>query len=209
MRGSCVLLFLGVSSAACGARVSPVDAVDSGLTPDASITGTIDPRCPSSLPAAGSPCGVEELRCEWGDDPRWNCNARSRCYLGKWEAFPPDATKCPSTPIGLPPGCPSRAVAEARGTCTDTTLFCAYPEGMCTCMIESGPPLPDAGTYPPVWVCETLSPGCPRPRPRIGSACTTTDLRCDYGVCSRVDGSAFWCDGKAWSDGISTPCGGA
>jgi hypothetical protein len=206
-----VLLFCAFC-AGCGSRVVPdLGAQDATPGTDSGLTGPGDARCPSSPPAAGAACSIEELRCEWGNDPRFTCNARSRCYLGRWEVFDADPTKCPSTPYGLPSGCPSRTVAASGARCSSMGLFCGYPEGLCTCMVVGGPPIPDAGTSAPTWVCATLDPSCPRPRPRIGSPCTIPDLSCDYGVCSMVDGSAFRCDGSVgrWTDGMSMPCGGA
>jgi hypothetical protein len=38
--------------------------------------------------------------------------------------------------------------------------------------------------------------GCPDPRPRIGSACTTSGLDCDYGACT--GGVNVECVSGAW-----------
>ena len=71
------------------------------------------------------------------------------------------------------------AELDKEPTCDENapaaSQLCTYPEGVCEC---------DWGGSPNgfIWSCDTPEPGCPLPRPRVGSACTG-DVDCDYVNC--------------------------
>jgi hypothetical protein len=85
--------------------------------------------------------------------------------------------------------------------CSPAGLDCAYPQGQCNCTYT----LPVGGNMP-VWTCFTPT-NCPEPRPRIGSACSSsgTTAPCDYGACS--GGIELQCSGGYWKE-VLVPCPG-
>jgi len=95
---------------------------------------------------------------------------------------------CPATFADVPQGM----------TCSPAGIDCAYPEGQCDCADT----LPVA-TLHPRWLCVMPAPGCPEPRPSIGSACTQPGLSCNYAACS--GGVALQCSAGYWKR-LFVPC---
>jgi hypothetical protein len=128
--------------------------------------------------------------CEWGNDPNPSCNEVITCNSSGWSTPPP--THCP------PGTCPARYVDVPKEMpCSPDGLDCAYKEGQCDCAFT----LPTGGVSP-VWQCAS-PPGCPEPRPRIGSSCTQQGLSCDYGACT--GGVEVQCTGGVWQQ-MQTAC---
>lgn len=155
------------------------------------------PFCPESAPALGSRCPSDlpatmlgDLECEYG------CGDVLVCAEGTWSGAPghwfcqagPNPTVCPSAIASIAPG----------GACTEVGATCAYATGICQCNAPSDP-TPDGGVS---WWCGPGS-GCPMPRPRIGSGCSTVALTCAYEEC----GTAQECQGGVWRTAPGA-CGG-
>lgn len=142
--------------------------------------------CPAILPTAGSVCAPSGLSCEYGDDPNPGCNAIVTCQgSAGWSAPPPGAHCMPGT-------CPAAYSGVPQGmVCSPQGLDCAYAQGQCNC----APTAPVSGPNP-VWQCSTPAFGCPEPRPREGSACSSPGLTCDYGACS--GGVSLECSDGFW-----------
>jgi hypothetical protein len=86
-------------------------------------------------------------------------------------------TPGPACPAGT---CPATYADVPQGqSCTPEGLDCGYSQGQCNCDIQ-----PESAKGLPVWLCTTPAPGCPEPRPNIGSACTQPGQSCDYGACT-------------------------
>jgi hypothetical protein len=149
--------------------------------------------CPASLPTAGAACAPSGVRCEYGNDPNPQCNVVVTCQgSAGWSAPPPGVHCTPGT-------CPASYADVPQGKdCTPQGLDCAYPQGQCNC----------AGTLPvsgpnPVWQCSTPASGCPEPRPREGSPCTSAGQTCDYGACT--GGVELQCSDGYWQVSV-VPC---
>jgi hypothetical protein len=164
--------------------------------------------CPASTPAEGASCSPEQLSCEYGSDPDFECNVVAECVGGRWQLRipPPNAQVCPSP--GLRKDCPpSFAQAGQGGSCAPPGFECDYPQGRCDCTLGFGGPVQlDAGSGH--WFCEAPPKGCPQPRPRLGSACSTSpSLVCDYGACFLPGGLAMQCQSGIWTQTL-TACPG-
>lgn len=204
--------------AACSSQVVNVSP-DAGGTGGGHGNGTgpsgaLVAACPGSPPTVGASCAELGLLCEYGDDLDWTCNVVTHCKPGgTWELATGGNPKCPSPALGVGPGCPaSHPTAAKNQTCPQDNQVCAYPEGICVCQpgYVIGPGGPDASVPPSTWQCASPSAGCPPFRPRIGSACSISELSCDYGVCGMPSGSAYRCDAAGtWTDAFGGPCGGA
>ncbi len=151
------------------------------------------PACPATQPADGTPCTRESLECEYGQSQYPGCDVIVQCSAGFWgTAFGP-AGYCPTGPN--PDGCPASMsdVSGGGATCTSQGLSCHYALGQCYCGDIFGPPQQqDGGTY--TWSCDDPGPGCPQPRPRVGSSCTQEGQSCNYFICA-------WsqqCTGGVW-----------
>jgi hypothetical protein len=85
-------------------------------------------------------------------------------------------------------GCPATyADVQAQdGQCAmaDVGESCVYAEARCDCSRTCG--MEGVGGTGGIWCCPDAPPGgsCPSPRPRLGTACTTSTSVCDYGACS-------------------------
>lgn len=151
-----------------------------------SSSGGTPTACPATLPGAGGACARVGLVCEYGSDPDPGCNQLETCETNGWSK--PAAGRCVT---GV---CPAHYGDVPVGKdCTAPGLDCAYLEGQCDC----------AGTAPvsgptPVWQCATPQPGCPEPRPRLGSACSRPGLSCDYGACT--GGVDVQCSDGVWKE---------
>ncbi|HEY1957796.1 MAG TPA: hypothetical protein VGH28_19380 [Polyangiaceae bacterium] len=171
-----------------------VEPGDGGPTPDAGSS-----ECPSSPPEQGASCDHEGLDCEWGNDPNLACNTTGHCSGGQWSvqvAF----GQCPTPPN--PSGCPSSftsvPVGQLCGSLVGTT--CSYQQGFCGCSAETGGPYPADAAAIATWICESPEPGCPQPRPKLGSSCSQEGLACDYAPCSLPTGASLVCQNGAWQD---------
>jgi hypothetical protein len=95
--------------------------------------------------------------------------------------------------------CPtSRDQIEAGASCPTFGQVCEYAEGSCGCGF--------VGHVSDQWVCDTpAGPGCPAPRPKLGSACAPDGLACDYGACTILGNPSMTCDGGVWFE-VNVPC---
>jgi hypothetical protein len=155
--------------------------------------------CPASPPTSGS-CSPEGLTCEWGTSNVADCDTVATCTGGLWSfaGHNPGGLDCGGGP---PIACPgSYAAVPVFKPCSPSGGYCDYPEGRCACGTPPGPVQFFDGSVASVWECENPStPGCPQPRPRLGSACMEEGLSCDYGGCGEVPGgNAEACKGGIW-----------
>ncbi len=162
--------------------------------------GTFDASggpCPSVAPGKGSSCAREALECEYGTGNVPGCDTVATCDAGRWTVqAPTTGDQCPST---RPSGCPaSFATATLAGHCEPLGLICDYPTGRCACTDGTGP-IPLDASAAARWHCQEPGANCPRPRPPLGSACTSDGESCDYGSCTVPGGS-----GEACADGLWT-----
>jgi len=152
------------------------------------------PACPATQPAVGAPCSQESLECEYGTSQYPGCDAIVQCSSGYWGTEFGPAGYCPTGPN--PEGCPASPddVNDGGATCSTAGLTCHYALGQCYCGSLFGPlPQPeDGGTYN--WSCDDPGPGCPQPRPRVGSPCTQEGQSCEYFACDW----AQQCTGGLW-----------
>jgi hypothetical protein len=145
--------------------------------------------CPATLPESGDPCSIEQLVCQYGDDPRTDqCNRTATCVAGGWgvttvNCDPPVEVDCPSEPADQEP-------------CPEETALCVYDRAVCTCATctDEGP----VGMCDPdaLWRCQVQTDeGCPAIAPNLGSACDEADLLCPYGGncgISRLCNCEYW-----------------
>jgi hypothetical protein len=184
------------------------DCIDCDAPAPPPYDGGPGPACPATQPAAGAPCTHESLQCEYGASQYPGCDAIVQCSAGYWgTAFGP-AGYCPTGPN--PEGCPAAMgdVDDGGAACTTQGLTCHYALGQCYCGYTFGPPQyqPDGGTY--TWSCDDPGPGCPQPRPRVGSPCTQEGQSCEYFTCDW----AQQCTGGLWQgqpEGCAQAGGGA
>ena len=174
-----------------GADASPSDAAHDSGKP-------WSPVCPEAAPAVGSPCtppdsmDVPELLCEYGGpqfDP--SCDTVVTCQSGTWQVANIGPSCQPDGPN--PAACPA-SYAGATGSdssCSAAGTRCEYPQGVCICSTGFGGPIEiDASTR---WYCDP-PPGCPMPRPRLGSSCSGTSTTCEYSPCDFAE----QCSGGFW-----------
>jgi hypothetical protein len=151
--------------------------------------------CPSTPPFGASTCPRIGLQCEYGDDPSPSCNAFFECTASGWANHSGNggcdgpAKNCPATYASVPKG------AE----CTQQGAQCTYPQGECFCTLGAGGPPPPPGE-PARWLCRDAVAGCPEPRPRLGTECSSPGKECDYGGC--LGGAVIECIDGAWHDSI-------
>lgn len=108
-------------------------------------------KCPSALPEAGTGCVVSYYdRCEYGDDA--GCALSARCSCGNWVIS--SSGQCVAD-VGT---CPATLDAGASA-CAQPGQLCDLADGECLC------------TKGGAWDCRAQLPSCPRPRPKLGSAC--------------------------------------
>ncbi len=149
------------------------------------VRGTYSPGCPPTKPDVQSPCTVNELTCEYGDDYDPQCNAQLICIGGTWDEQHSRGMQCPTNgpPVAPPPGpnptaCPA---SQPSGACSGT-IACTYGDTTCACgpVCDKYPVQRcyDAGID---WRCgptPTGTPLCPVPRQRLGDACGADDFAC-------------------------------
>jgi hypothetical protein len=145
------------------------------------------------------------LSCEYGDDLNSDCNTIAHCNPDQSWDVETGSVGCPTSLAA----CPKDA---ATGVSCGANSICSAAQGFCTCFDMSDGP--GSQTPPPPdyqWQCAAPDSACPAwpTRPRIGSACSNSDLTCDYDPCGQ-GGFAFHCDSAGyWMDGSPTMCGGA
>lgn len=193
---------------ACGGSTF-VPATDSGTDTgsggDSSTDGGVTDPCPAQPPAGGTKCSPPNLTCEYGSSANRACNTVATCSpAGTWTTQTPglgcgvkNDVKCPMTYASVPQGT----------SCSDKyPLDCNYPEGMCSCTPGGGGPAPMDASAAARWYCDVpADPKCPKPRPKLGSACSVPEQLCDYGACIFPDGTAMMCTGGYWQP-TDVPC---
>jgi hypothetical protein len=134
------------------------------------------------------------LTCEGGSSPVEVCDTVATCNGGRWQVTPAGSGSCGGGDGGSCP--PSFASVPRQQHCSPYGFDCDYPEGRCACAVPAGPVPLDASAAAE-WLCQDPAPGCPQPRPRLGSACTSAQdgVLCDYGACSAFGGTAETCAG--------------
>jgi hypothetical protein len=191
------------ASLASDAEVTAADATSDaveGSSDDGANADACARTCPASEPTEGGPCDSSAL-CEYGDDPRSECNRVYACSSGHFEGFslPSDDAGCPTALAALCP--PTKASLSTGAACTPTGLRCTYVEGECTC----GRSAYDGGSS---WFCLPYNSltgsdaACPVPRPHLGTPCSGTESYCQYE--STCIFQACTCD--HWALGF-VPCG--
>jgi hypothetical protein len=163
---------------------------DSGAAEAGAGDGGLSPACPASTPTDGSACTTASLACEYGNDLLMQCDTIATCDGKVWHVQPPTNTGCGGSTGGTDPGCPATSGAVPVGQACSPQMTCGYANTVCYCYI-------DHTGAPQIWGCFPATSGCPFPRPRLGSTCTTNGLQCDYSSC--MDSIA--CNGGIWGIG--------
>jgi hypothetical protein len=175
----------GGDAATDSSRDGGSDARDTGVDSDseAGDAAAWSPVCPRELPSLGSACSDENVECEYGElQYDIGCDTVVECNCGTWVMADYGPTGCqPDGPN--PSGCPSTYAgleADLDDECS-MGLQCEYTQAVCQCLSVSsgGPVFDDAGA----WQCEPGA-GCPLPRPRLGSTCSTPGESCTYTPCA-------------------------
>jgi len=182
-------------------------AVDAGLACLTAYEAGSSPTgpCPVTPPAEGSACDVPSYSCEYGDSWWMRCDLVMFCGNGAWHAEV-DGGQCPSSaggacPTGACPATWAEALAVDASACPASS--CQYPEGDCLC---------DPGcTATQGWSCVAAAPGCPYPRPRLGTPChQDADAAvppCDMGWTQCICEQSLYCAGGLWlGDPFGSPC---
>ncbi len=133
------------------------------------------------------------------------CSKVVSCEGGSWTSNPVfPSSLCTPDPGKNPSACPATLAAVPQGeSCSPAGLECVYPSGVCDCNAPFGPIMVDGGGSS--WGC-LPEPGCPMPRPRLGSACGTEGQNCTYQQCSYAQS----CQGGLWQpevEGCAEPGG--
>jgi hypothetical protein len=192
------------ASLASDAGTVGLDAAPEAGTPDgaqgasdagAAVDACARTACPVAEPAVGDSCDPSTAACEYGDDPRYECDRIYACMSGHFQietvrlqspADLPDASGCPTA---LAAGCPPSLASVTVGAACTPNLQCPYVDGECACFVDD-----DSGAG--VWAC---APGnilsdsdaaCPVVRPHLGASCPAQsgycayDFDCAFEVCS-------------------------
>ena len=186
----------------CRGSMSNGTSADGGSTDGRVVSpGSRAPWCPEIVPEAGSPCTTvpppstaadDITACEYGSDP--HCTTLAECGGGRWVLSAP-VSSC----SGNPASCPATPDAGSADMCP-LNDNCTYPDGRCACIsciaTVCGPRCVDqeAGTQ---WYCRPWDPfpGCPNPRPLLGTACSDVDAG-QY--CGDNWGETMVCVGGYW-----------
>jgi hypothetical protein len=169
---------------------------DSGPGVDSSAPWS--PECPAALPAIGTACARDTLQCEYGS-ATWNvaCDVVVQCQAGSWASYTPSYGPCTPEPGPNSASCPAGFDDVPQGAaCGSPGLSCSYAQGVCDCTEGFGGvevPVNTDGGVSGYWSCEP-EPGCPYPRPRVGSACSNEGTYCTYEAC----GYEQTCTGGVW-----------
>ncbi len=171
-----------------------------------STSGGLSSSCPATAPASASACKTIGLECEYGSDPAVECDVVATCNGTAWSVSTPAGS--PTCPTQNTSACAaSKAALPPGGTCADDGLSCSYATGSCLCHMKCGPqfPLPrpcEAGT-PLTWDCGSAASECPAERPRLGAACTSSGLDCNYGQ-EPCQTTSFVCESGTWHGKMNT-----
>jgi hypothetical protein len=181
------------------------DAGDAAAETSQNDGRDVGPGCPESLPVEGSPCVYgapsegqgSTWECEYGSDP--HCTSIAKCSYpangsSTWSVARPD----PSC-SGNSATCPTAFDAGNGAACSVPTV-CMFPPGECTCVecVAIPPCFPnpcgdvDGGTQ---WKCAAWlgpPPGCPSPRPLLGTPCSIPFQMCDADHFSIVCLDGYW-----------------
>jgi hypothetical protein len=197
------LLFLLIASCGGQSAESAQPIADAAVRPSATDDAAADHedaasivwpeascsrQCPQALPMADSGCGDATFECEYGTDRSSACNLSAWCVSGSWQmgtAGPAGGIPCPTPDAGLGAGCPVAYATSKGRSCASNRLTCDYPEGRCVC--TNG-----------VWWCDDPGSLCPKPRPRVGTACPHETQICDYGFCGGYGAERIGCRCGAW-----------
>ena len=190
----CVLLFACGGSEASG----PGGDASTDTSSDAISDAPTTTPCPPVQPANGSTCPslAVGVTCEYGVDPRPNCNTHFECTTSGWQNL--GGTGCP--PL-VPPGatCPATmGAAEALATCSPEGVICVYGNRTCVCSSCDGP-----CSTTPTFHCDAppTDPSCPDARPDVGQPCSASDgATCVYGTCAGGTLVGRKCSGGMWTD---------
>jgi MYXO-CTERM domain-containing protein len=163
----------GLDSSLASDAAAAVDAAsDAGTDADACAK-----TCPTAEPAVGDPCDLP-VECEYGNDPRVECNRQYTCSSGHFQILQEGDAGCPTVLAARCP--PTRASLIAGAACATTGLQCTYAEGECQCGMSAA----DGSS---AWFClpeNTLAGSdavCPVPRPRLGTSCSLQSaVYCSY-----------------------------
>ncbi len=218
------LLSSSCSSPRAGFSAQP----DASATTDATTGSDATPRCepfacdagapvhhvvcPATPPSAGTSCSAVGEDCEYGSSWWLWCNLVVQCTADAgWQPV--------SEHIGG--GCAEPDAGDAGGTCPSTwaeattmdagsamcpAVNCNYPEGSCACILGCG----CAGQRQEMdlhgaWFCTPTPPGCPSPRPDLGTACTNAGPGCTYGRTCGC-GIGVSCVDGVWQGELTTCC---
>lgn len=188
--------------AGCGGSTASIGGDDSGAGPGPACGGDapVVVPCPPDVPVAETACTTDfRLTCEYGAQLDARCDVLAHCQGGAWSLTGPSPSAiCPSPANSA--ACPGALDLVPRGgPCQATDDECTYPDGRCVCV-----PLPSAPSSA-AWVCDDPAPGCPQPRPRLGSACDEGQYaECGYGElgqCEMPGGVMLECDSGYWTIG--------
>lgn len=139
---------------------------------------------------AATPC---EYAFPYGGNP--HCTTIASCISGTWSLQQPDRS-CYTNPTSCP------ADFDAGNTDMCANVECTYAAGRCTCddCAAQGPcnricRARDSGTE---WFCFPWDepPGCPNPRPLLGTACTNVDAGT---LCGGLWDEPSVCAGGYWT----------
>jgi MYXO-CTERM domain-containing protein len=163
----------GLDSSLASDAAAAVDAAsDAGTDADACAK-----TCPTAEPAVGDPCDLP-VECEYGNDPRVECNRQYTCSSGHFQILQEGDAGCPTVLAARCP--PTRASLIAGAACATTGLQCTYAEGECQCGMSAA----DGSS---AWFClpeNTLAGSdavCPVPRPHLGTSCSLQSaVYCSY-----------------------------
>ncbi len=140
--------------------------------------------CPATPPTGTADCVPPGLLCEYGTNVNPECNALIECTSVGWNLDHPMPTQ--SSPFCSLAACPSTYADVPKGFCSPNGLNCGYADGECNCWSS------DSTIF--TWQCSTPEPGCPQPRARLGTECSTDELVCDYGP----GGTSEQCQAGVW-----------
>ncbi len=188
-------------------------AADRGDDGAAMDSASVDARtfsCPPSPPEAGAPCVpprggcdggscMSLLKvCEYGEDPNLACNTLYVCDdAGTWtpRAVGVADASCPTAPNDSKCAIDFASVPRGQACAPTDPALCSYTEGFCGCAKVGNSA--DGGSVMK-WSCEAPVPGCPVPRPKLGSACNLDSaLECDYWGCGLQTGVWMYCPGPS------------
>lgn len=209
----------GVAFTACGGSTDSSNQAGSGADSGSRTEqqgndgGVLAAQCPASPPQTGAACSPAGATCEYGGEGNLlSCSTLFTCgEAGQWLSNARGA-ECNGTQAGNAPACPSSFGALASGEACPGDLHgtCVYPEGACQCASCFAP---DAGGAGRLWSCVPwpAPEGCPTPRPRAGSACSSEGQECGYAsVCSSVNLGLpdLRCVGGVWQsqEVLQPPC---